>query len=72
MSNGTILVVGGEGGSNGVPTPNLEILPKPPGGSTLKFLDYLNRTDPNNLYPFLSMMPSGRIFIGMPMDQSCF
>jgi hypothetical protein len=64
MSNGSILVVGGEVGSNGAPEPSLEILPTPAGGPTWKFLDYLNRTDPNNLYPFLFMLPSGRIFIG--------
>ena len=64
MPNGSILVVGGEIGSNGPPEPTLEILPTPSGGSTLKFLDYLNRTDPNNLYPFLFVLPSGRIFIG--------
>ncbi|KAI0315679.1 copper radical oxidase [Amylostereum chailletii] len=64
LSNGSVLVVGGEIGSNGPPEPTLEILPTIPGGSTLKFLDYLNRTDPNNLYPFLFMLPSGRVFIG--------
>ncbi|EMD36066.1 hypothetical protein CERSUDRAFT_115979 [Gelatoporia subvermispora B] len=64
LSNGTVLVVGGEVGSNGAPEPTLEILPTPAGGPTYKFLDYLNRTDPNNLYPFLHVMPSGRIFIG--------
>ncbi|KAI0086860.1 copper radical oxidase [Irpex rosettiformis] len=65
MANGSILVVGGEVGSNGAPEPSLEILPKPDGtGDTWMFLDYLNRTDPNNLYPFLHVLPSGRIFIG--------
>ncbi|KAI0925387.1 hypothetical protein AcV7_005644 [Taiwanofungus camphoratus] len=64
MSNGSILVAGGEVGSNGAPEPTLEVLPTPEGGPTYLFLDYLNRTDPNNLYPFLHMLPSGRIFIG--------
>lgn len=64
LSNGSVLVVGGEVGSNGAPEPSLEILPTPAGDPTWKFLDYLNRTDPNNLYPFLHMLPSGRIFIG--------
>ncbi|KAH9927682.1 copper radical oxidase [Fomitopsis serialis] len=64
LSNGSVLVVGGEVGSNGAPEPTLEILPTPAGGPTYKFLDYLNRTDPNNLYPFLHMLPSGRVFIG--------
>lgn len=63
MTNGSILVVGGEEGSNGAPVPNLEVLPKPAGGS-LKNLDYLQRTDPYNLYPFLCVLPSGNIFIG--------
>lgn len=83
LSNGSVLIVGGENGSNGPPVPTLEILPSIPGVGT-KFLgmrlsaelpssfcltgvlaDYLNRTDPNNLYPFLHVMPSGRIFIGV-------
>ncbi|KAF8129086.1 glyoxal oxidase N-terminus-domain-containing protein, partial [Boletus edulis] len=64
MSNGSILVVGGETGSNGPPQPSLEILPKPAGGDTFITLGYLQRTDPNNLYPFLLVLPSGRIFIG--------
>jgi Glyoxal oxidase N-terminus/Domain of unknown function (DUF1929) len=61
MANGSILVVGGESGSNGPSVPTLEILPK--AGPVLK-LDYLNRTDPYDLYPFLAVMPSGNIFIG--------
>lgn len=63
MANGSILVVGGEEGSNGFPTPSLEVLPKPAGGNTTIILDYLQRTDPNNLYPFLSVLPSGGILI---------
>ncbi|KAN0078350.1 glyoxal oxidase [Tylopilus felleus] len=64
MPNGSILVVGGEIGSNGPPEHSLEIMPKPPGGDTVVNLDYLQRTDPNNLYPFLMVLPSGRFFIG--------
>ncbi|KAF8556655.1 DUF1929-domain-containing protein [Imleria badia] len=64
MPNGSILIVGGESGSNGPPQPSLEILPAPPGGDTVVTLDYLQRTDPNNLYPFLMVLPSGRFFIG--------
>ena len=52
MANGTILVVGGENGSNGPPIPTLEILPRPEGGPTVLTMDWLQRTDPNNLYPF--------------------
>ena len=62
MANGSILVVGGEEGSNGRAIPTLEVLPKPAGG-TVVFADYLNRTDPYNLYPFLTVLPSGGIFI---------
>lgn len=64
MPNGSILVVGGESGSNASPQPSLEILPAPPGGDTVVTLDYLQRTDPYNLYPFLLVLPSGRFFIG--------
>lgn len=64
LTNGSVLIVGGEDGSNGAPEPSLEILPKPAGGDTTMFLDFLNRTDPNNLYPFLYVMPSnGDVFI---------
>ena len=58
LTNGSILVVGGEHGSNGVAEPTLEILPKPEGGDTVVYLDWLNRTDPNNLYPFLYVLPT--------------
>ncbi|ORY19791.1 hypothetical protein BCR34DRAFT_595240 [Clohesyomyces aquaticus] len=60
MTNGSILVVGGEEGSNGAPVPSLEILPTV--GPVL-FCDWLNRTDPNNLYPFLAVLPTGGIFV---------
>ena len=63
MVNGSILVVGGEDGSNGLPVPNLEVIPKPAGGS-LVYCDWLKRTDPNNLYPFLVVLPTGDIFAG--------
>ena len=63
MANGSILVVGGESGSNGPPVPTLEILPTIAGGPTTVFLDFLNRTDPNNLYPFLFVLPTGGVFI---------
>ncbi|KAI1981283.1 hypothetical protein LOZ39_006609 [Ophidiomyces ophidiicola] len=60
MTNGSILVVGGEEGSNGRPVPTLEILPRV--GPVL-FMDWLQRTDPNNLYPYLTPLPSGNIFV---------
>ncbi|KAL8692819.1 MAG: hypothetical protein Q9218_002234 [Villophora microphyllina] len=61
MTNGSILVVGGEIGSNSAAQPNLEILPRPAGAGVVA-LDWLQRTDPNNLYPFLAVVPSG-IFV---------
>ena len=64
MPNGSILVVGGESYGEGPPQPSLEILPKPPGGDTVITLDYLQNTNPDNLYPFLLVLQSGRIFIG--------
>lgn len=61
MSNGSMLVVGGEDGSNGAPVPSVEILPKV--GPVIE-MDWLLRTDPNNLYPFLYVLPGGGIFVG--------
>jgi hypothetical protein len=49
MTNGSILVVGGEIGSNEAAEPTLEILPTPLGGPTYLYMDWLNRTNPNNL-----------------------
>jgi hypothetical protein len=60
MANGTILVVGGEIGSNDKPQPSLEILPKV--GSVLT-MDWLVTTDPYNLYPFLVVLPTGGVFV---------
>jgi hypothetical protein len=62
MANGSILIVGGENGSNGPPQPSLEILPNPVGGAYIT-CDYLQRTDPYNLYPFLAVLPTGGILI---------
>ncbi|KAJ8111688.1 hypothetical protein OPT61_g5771 [Boeremia exigua] len=60
MPNGSVLVVGGENGSNGPPVPNMEILPTV---GPLKHAQYLLDTDPYNLYPFLAVLPSGGILI---------
>lgn len=60
MANGSILVVGGEEGSNGKPVPTLEIMPKV---GPVVYCDWLNRTDPNNLYPFMAVLPSGGVFV---------
>jgi len=71
MANGSILIVGGEIGSNADQQPTLEILPAtgvPDAGTisgysnTTKYLDFLQRTHPFNLYPFVTVVPSG-IFI---------
>lgn len=61
MANGSILVVGGEIGQNAAEQPNLELLPRT-GGGNLVDLDFLQRTAPFNLYPFVLVVPSG-IFI---------
>lgn len=58
--------MGGEIGSNDRAQPNLEILPKPDGGDTVIDLPWLARTDPNNLYPFVIVLPSQNLFVGMP------
>ncbi|KAF8860303.1 copper radical oxidase [Acephala macrosclerotiorum] len=71
MANGSMLIVGGEIGSNAQQQPNLEILPATgvPDPSTVSgfsnttvYLDFLDRTAPFNLYPFICVVPSG-IFI---------
>ena len=74
MTNGSILVVGGEVGSNGAPQPTLEILPRVGGLVTLPFLQ---KTDSFNLYPFLCVLPGGGIFIAyynqaLTMDAGTF
>jgi hypothetical protein len=58
------MVIGGEKGSNDAAQPSLETLPRPPGGTSTMFLDWLQRTNPYNLYPFLVVLPSGGLFVG--------
>ncbi|KAF7536340.1 hypothetical protein G7054_g4595 [Neopestalotiopsis clavispora] len=75
MANGSILVIGGEEGSNGAAVPTLEILPAT-GGKPLT-MPWLARTDPNNLYPFAAVLPGGGIFVGywneaLIMDENTF
>lgn len=60
MANGSMLIVGGQDGSNGKRVPNMEILPTV--GPVLE-AQYGRDTDPYNLYPFLVVLPSGGIFI---------
>ncbi|KAK8925106.1 WSC domain-containing protein [Metarhizium anisopliae] len=61
MANGSILVIGGEVGSNSAPVPTLEILPYT--GTKPLYMEWLERTDPNNLYPYACVLPSGGIFV---------
>ena len=71
MANGSIMVVGGEIGNNEAEEPSLELLPAtgvPTTGTTsgysntTVYLEFLDRTQPFNLYPFVCVVPSG-IFI---------
>ena len=64
LSNGSVLIMGGLSGAGGAANPTLEIIPRIPGGSTVVSLDWLERTNPNNKYPFPYVLPSGRIFVG--------
>ncbi|KAN0132716.1 hypothetical protein V8E53_009387, partial [Lactarius tabidus] len=64
LSNGSVLVMGGLIGAGGPDSATLEIVPQIPGGSTLMSLDWLENTNPNNLYPFLHILPGGSIFVG--------
>ena len=60
LPNGSIFVVGGQSGSGGPALPTLELLPVVGPPITL---DFLQRTNPYNLYPFLTALPSGGIMI---------
>jgi hypothetical protein len=71
MANGSIMIIGGEIGDNDAEQPTLELLPAtgvPETGTTsgysntTVYLDFLDRTAPFNLYPFVCVVPSG-IFI---------
>ncbi|KAI0441112.1 copper radical oxidase [Xylaria telfairii] len=62
LSNGSILVMGGENGSDGPMVPTCEILPRPAGVTTSLHLDYLENVEKINSYPFLAVLPSGSIF----------
>jgi len=72
MANGSLLIVGGEVASNAAEQPTLEILPATgvPDPNTISgysnttvYLDFLDRTAPFNLYPFICVLPTGGIFI---------
>ena len=61
MANGSVMVVGGEVGLNGAAVPSIEVLPYT--GTQPLYMDWLDRTDPNNLYPFVAVLLSGGIFV---------
>jgi len=62
MANGSVMVIGGEVGSNAAAVPTIEVLPRGNGRVT-DTLEWLDRTDPNNLYPFIFVLPGGGIFV---------
>src|ERR1041384_5176278 len=62
MTNGSVMVIGGSIGSNDAASPSIEVLPHAPGARALD-MDWLGRTHPNHLYPFLAVLPSGGIFV---------
>ena len=64
MSNGSILVVAGSDTDNGNIQPNLEILPRIPGGDTTVYLEFLAQSHQWNGYPFVYVLSSGNILIG--------
>jgi hypothetical protein len=67
LANGSILVIGGEIGSNDVNQANLEILPRPGGpnaGDTVVDLPWLEDVNELESYPFVFVLPSGRLFVG--------
>ncbi|POS81485.1 copper radical oxidase, partial [Diaporthe helianthi] len=61
MANGSVMVIGGEIGSNSAAVPSIEVLPYT--GTAPLYMEWLDRTNPNNLYPFISVLPSGGIFV---------
>ncbi|KAI0968234.1 copper radical oxidase [Xylaria arbuscula] len=62
LSNGSILVMQGEDGSDGPIVPTLEILPRPAGVTNSTYIDYLENVEKINSYPFMAILPSGNIF----------
>ncbi|KAL2168473.1 hypothetical protein VTG60DRAFT_7209 [Thermothelomyces hinnuleus] len=61
LTNGSVMVIGGLIGSNDAATPSIEILPYT--GTPPLYMDWLDRTHPNNLYPFVCILPGGGIFV---------
>ncbi|KAF7543009.1 hypothetical protein G7Z17_g11090 [Cylindrodendrum hubeiense] len=65
LSNGSLLAMGGESGSDAPIVPTCEVLPHPAGVTESTYLDYLARADTinrRNSYPFLAILPTGDIF----------
>ncbi|KAH8839061.1 hypothetical protein MCOR27_010609 [Pyricularia oryzae] len=62
MANGSVMVIGGQVGSNGAAVPSIEVLPHAPGSAPL-YMDWLDRTNPDNLYPFVAVLPGGGILV---------
>jgi hypothetical protein len=61
LANGSVLIMGGEDTNSGNEQPNLEVLPRAPGGDTTVYLQFLADTYPFNLYPFLVVLPSKNV-----------
>ena len=75
LSNGSVMVIGGEVGSNSAAVPSIEVLPFT--GTAPLYMDWLERTNPNNLYPFTCILPGGGIFVAYwnearILDQNTF
>lgn len=65
LSNGSLLAMGGESGSDAPIVPTCEVLPHPAGVTESTYLDYLARADTinrRNSYPFMAILPTGDIF----------
>lgn len=64
LSNGSMLIIGGENGSDGPMVTSAEILPRPPGVTTSTYLDFLEEAHIKkvNSYPFVTVLPSGNLF----------
>jgi hypothetical protein len=65
LSNGSILAMGGESGSDAPIVPTAEVLPHPAGVTESTYLDYLERAENigrTNSYPHMAILPSGNIF----------
>ncbi|KAJ4172166.1 hypothetical protein NW754_002354 [Fusarium falciforme] len=65
LSNGSLLAMGGESGSDAPIVPSCEVLPHPEGVTESTYLDYLERAENigrTNSYPHLAILPSGDMF----------